>query len=610
MKIAIVHDWLSETRGGAENILLELANMYPQADIYTLIYNHETYPELHNRNVKTSILHYLPRVLRQNRKLLLPTIPLALRLWRFQKYDLVISSSGAYSKNINTKKNYHISYCHTPARILHGYLADYLNENNVAKWQRPIITVLVTILRRWDIKGSRYVDIFIANSKTVKKRIFDAYGASAQVIYPFMSNIYFEEELKSDPGGYFITLGTLTPYKKNDLVIEAIKLTDAKLKIIGDGPDRNRLESMSNEQIEFMGYVSEQQKVELIKNAKALIFPHEEDFGIFAIEVMALGVPVIAYNKGGASETVKKDISGVFFNEQSPELIAELIEKFEESKYDSASIRQSVKEFNLENFRTKISNVVENSEMSITSVLGIYFHPISYAELAEYIDVRIANNKPLFHIATVNTEFIMASQKDYEFRNVLNSTGLNVPDGIGVVWASKKLGNRLPERIAGSDLTLDILSYSSKEGHSVALILNEDGLSSKEELQNSLKSQYPELNYKIFTTNRSRAMENNDLAPEVSRMKPNFVLVGLGAPEQDLWIYKNKNLLKGCNIALGIGGSLDFLTGKQQRAPKTFQNLGLEWLYRLIKQPRRIMRQMQIPSFISKVIWQNHKKKL
>ncbi|MEX0934351.1 MAG: glycosyltransferase [Candidatus Saccharimonadales bacterium] len=354
-RIALVHDWLNQKAGGAEQVLAELADIYPDAPIYTMIYNPEYFDYPRSR-IHTSILQYMPKFLKQRSRYLLPLIPLAIRLWRFKGYDIVLSSSAAFMKNISTAKDtLHICYCHSPMRFAWDYWPDYLYEQNVGFIRKAAIILMVKWLRWWDIRGVKRVDAFIANSKTVQQRILKYYQKESTVINPPTK----VKTLQAQEQDYYITLGMLTPYKKIDLAIEAFNQSGRKLKVLADGPDRPRLEAIAEDNIEFTGFVSSQEKDNIVASAKGLIFPNIEDFGIAPIDAMAAGTPVIAYGRGGVTETVIEGETGIFFHEQTPTAINQAIDRLETMSFDVTKLHQRAREFSIDKFHQSIKGFVD-----------------------------------------------------------------------------------------------------------------------------------------------------------------------------------------------------------------------------------------------------------
>jgi len=297
MRVALVHDYLNQY-GGAERVLEALCEMFPDAPIYTLVYDAKlTGFAFEGRRIKTSFLQKVPFVASRHRYFPI-LMPYAIEQLDLSEYDLVISDSGSYAKGVITKPDtLHVSYCHTPHRYVWDNSHKLIDEFGYPKFIKTFGPVFTTYVRLWDEQAAERVDAFIANSRFVAARIKKYYRKDASVIYPPVNCSKF---FISDVGDYFLMVGRLVPYKKFFLAINAFNKLGLKLKIIGNGPERRNLEKISGPNIEFMGLVSEQYLPEYYAKAKALIFPQEEDFGVVAVEAMASGRPVIAYRAGGA----------------------------------------------------------------------------------------------------------------------------------------------------------------------------------------------------------------------------------------------------------------------------------------------------------------------
>jgi len=350
MKVAIVHYWLVKMRGG-EKVLEALCEMYPQADIYTHVCKPDAISaEIRKHKIFTSFIAKLPFSTRLYQSYL-PLMPFALKRIDLSDYDLVISSESGPAKGVTVgSETRHICYCHTPMRYLWDMYDVYLK--NAGMLTGFFMRVLVPWLRRWDRATSDGVDKFIANSHFVQQRIKDVYGRDSQVIYP---PVAIEEFVSSSEiGDYYLYAGELTEYKQPQLAIEAFNQSGRKLLVIGDGSMNEKLKSASRNNVQFLG----RQDFETLKyhfsHCKALIFPGIEDFGILPVEVMASGRPVIAFRAGGALETVVDGVTGLFFDEQTPEALNSVIEKFEShaEDFESESIMAEMGKFSKSCFIT------------------------------------------------------------------------------------------------------------------------------------------------------------------------------------------------------------------------------------------------------------------
>ena len=380
MKTALIHDHLAQD-GGAEQVLKVFADMFSDAPIYTLLADKENIRKYYKgRRVDTSIIQRLPGGVKHY-QWYMPFMPMAVEFFDLGEYDLVFSDTASFAKGVITKpETLHICYCHTPTRYLWSDTHQYINELKYNKYFKKLIALVLSYVRIWDRAASDRVDVFIANSKTVQKRIKKYYKRDSVVIYPpvninkfNLSDESYDKELEAQK--YFLIGCRLAPYKRVDIVIEAFKKmlhstgspqTNSgqaikKLKIFGSGVDKERLEDIANHSpnIEFLGRVDDEKLSKLYRNAQAFIHPQEEDFGITPVESMASGTPVIALRKGGATETVIEGKTGVFFDRQSKEDIIKIVENFDKNKFNSREIRDYAKQFSIENFKHKIRDFIE-----------------------------------------------------------------------------------------------------------------------------------------------------------------------------------------------------------------------------------------------------------
>ncbi len=353
MRVALVHDWLIHMRGG-EKVLEALAEMFPEATIYTLFACREKLsPSLQRMKIRTSFLQSIPG-LRKFYRWLLPLFPWAIRTLKIEGADFVISTSHCVAKAVTVPRGaYHISYIHTPMRYLWGFREDYFGKFPwLLRW---MIEGFLDGLRRWDRKMNRSVDAFIANSRNVQERIKAYYGRDSHVIYPPLDDGLFRLS-GTAKGDYYLIVSAFVPYKRVDLAIEAFNGLGRNLIVVGDGPLAKAYHKLRRgNPISFVGSVSGKELCKLYGGAKALIFPTEEDFGIVPCEAQACGTPVIAYAKGGALETVRE---GVFFHEQTPKALADAVLEFEKRSFDAKKIAASVESFGRENFKRHIRDFI------------------------------------------------------------------------------------------------------------------------------------------------------------------------------------------------------------------------------------------------------------
>ncbi|MGI6374157.1 MAG: glycosyltransferase [Patescibacteria group bacterium] len=365
MKVALIHDHLAQD-GGAEKVLQVFAGMFKEAPIYTLLYDkHKQDQYYQDRQIEVSVIQKLPGGVRHY-QWYLPLMPLAVEFYDLSPYDLVLSDTSSFAKGVITKpETLHICYCHTPTRFLWSDAHQYLNELKYNKWLKKIISLALSRIRLWDRLAADRVDLFIANSKTVQARIKKYYRRESVVIYPPVETDKFEISYQADRAAsekYFLAGCRLAPYKRIDLIIEAFKELgpDYRLRIFGDGVDLKRLKKLARgrENIEFLGRVTEEEKIKLFAQAEAFINPQEEDFGITVVESMAAGRPVIALAAGGALETVVAGKTGLFFTKQTAASLAEAIRGFKASDFDPVEIRAWAEKFSVANFTQQIRDFI------------------------------------------------------------------------------------------------------------------------------------------------------------------------------------------------------------------------------------------------------------
>lgn len=357
MKIALVHDYLSQD-GGAERVLRAFHEMWPEAPIFVLFYDKNKVAGFEKAKIKESFIGKLPWG-RKKYQWYLPWMPLATERHNLHEFDIVLSSTSAFAKGVLTRPNtIHISYCHTPTRYLWTDTHEYIEDLKYNRLVKSLLPRLIHHLRMWDKMSVDRVDNFIANSHTVKGRIQKYYRRDSQVIYPPVEIDKFK--ISNEIGDYFLAGGRLVPYKRFDLLIQAFNRLGYKLKIFGTGPEMENLKKMAKSNIEFLGFVNDKEKAELMSHARAFLHPQVEDLGITPIESMAAGRPVIAYPVGGVTETVVHGETGVFFKEQTWESIFDTVLNFNYENWDSVKIREHAKKFGIENFKEEVRTFVND----------------------------------------------------------------------------------------------------------------------------------------------------------------------------------------------------------------------------------------------------------
>jgi len=345
MRVAIIHDWLIVS-GGAEKVTSALLQLYPEATVFSLIdflNDADRQTILHGKKANTSFIQHLPMA-KSLYRYYLPLFPKAIERLDMSGFDLIISSSYAVAKGVRKKfGQLHVCYCHTPMRYVWDMREAYLKSAGYSTGiQRWLVESMLNRLQKWDRKTADGVDHFIANSHHVAARIQRVYDRQAKVIYPPVDTARFTigSEERED---IYLAVSRLVPYKKTDLIIRAFNARpDKQLVVIGDGPERKKLERLANKNVFILGQQTDAEVLEYLQRAKALILAAHEDFGITAIEAQACGTPVIALKKGGYLETVKASETGIFFEDQTVEDLLDAIENFESTGVSATS--ESIRE--------------------------------------------------------------------------------------------------------------------------------------------------------------------------------------------------------------------------------------------------------------------------
>lgn len=359
-KVGIVHDWLTGIRGG-ERVLEVICNIFPYSTIYTLIYHPDAITaSIKSHKIKTSILQSLPYVHLYYRYLL-PIYPIAVRSL-YPDEEIILSLSHSVAKNIHKPINsIHICYCFTPMRYAWIFYKEYFG---VTLFKSILVKPILWYLRKYDLAGSKNVDLFIAISKHIAERIKKCYNRSSVIIYPPVDTQKWTANLsgKFKEHSYDLIVSALVPYKRIDLGIKAYNRYGWNLKIVGDGPEMKKLKKIANRNnIEFLGRVSDDKLLELYRNCRFLIFPGEEDFGLVPLEAMACGVPVIAFKKGGVTETVEEGNTGIFFDEQTEESLITAVEQAKSIEWDRKHIRERAEKFSIPRFIEEIKAVIKKT---------------------------------------------------------------------------------------------------------------------------------------------------------------------------------------------------------------------------------------------------------
>lgn len=358
MRIAIVHDYLAQA-GGAERVVAAMHDVFPEAPIYTSVYDPEaTLPIFKTLDVRTSFLQKWARSSRLH-KFALPLYPAAFEQFDLSGYDVVLSSTTGFAKGVITNpETCHICYCHTPARFA-WRAHEYIAQGNYGRLTRGVLPWMTHHLRSWDFQSAQRVDYFIANSYNTSRRIQKHYRRPSEVLHPPVETARFRLA-ESPSANYYLVVARLVGYKRVDIAVEAMTQLGLPLKVVGIGPDEARLRTLAGPNVEFLGRVSDDAVSELLANCRAFLFPGEEDFGITPLEAMACGRPVIALRAGGALETVVENFTGVFFNEPTVEAFIGAVERLETFlPVNPWRVRKHAELFDVQQFRTRLRMIVE-----------------------------------------------------------------------------------------------------------------------------------------------------------------------------------------------------------------------------------------------------------
>ena len=357
-KIALVHDWLTGMRGG-EKCLEVLCELFPDADLYTLIHQKgELSDTIEAMPIHTSFVQHLPFGLKRYRHYL-PLFPTAIEQFDFSAYDLIVSSSHCVAKGVKHDDSaYHISYVHAPMRYVWDQFNTYFRHSRSSLPVRIGAELIRPYLQRWDRNTAKRVDTFLCNSDNIRKKILEYYGRESQVIYPPVDLSRFKPG--DTKAGYYLMVGAFAPNKRVDLAVEAFNQLKLPLKISGSGQDEEYCRSIAGANIEFLGTLSNEKLLEVYQQARALVFPGEDDFGITPLESQACNTPVIAFASGGALETVTEQ-TGVFFAEQNVEALIEAVEKMERSwkSFAPEAFQLQMSRFGRGHYKEQMAHAIE-----------------------------------------------------------------------------------------------------------------------------------------------------------------------------------------------------------------------------------------------------------
>lgn len=364
LKVAIVHDWLV-VHGGAERVLAQMIDCFPQADIYSLVDFLEDRSCLRGKPVHTSFIQKLP-LARSRYRGYLPLFPMAIEQFDLSGYDVILSSSYAVAKGVlNGPDQLHVSYVHSPVRYAWDLQHQYLSEAGLTRGVRSVLArALLHYIRNWDARSANGVDVIAANSRFVARRIRKVYRRDSTVIYPPVDVEHLQ--LNPDKEDFYLTASRMVPYKRIDLIVDAFsRMPDRRLVVIGDGPEMARIRALASPNVTLLGYQSFDVLHSHLQRAKAFVFAAEEDFGISPVEAQACGTPVIAYGKGGVLESVRTHASvqptGLFFETQTPQALIDAVERFDAlpaGAFDPHACRENALRFSADRFRTAFSHLV------------------------------------------------------------------------------------------------------------------------------------------------------------------------------------------------------------------------------------------------------------
>ena len=365
MRVAIVYDRVNKW-GGAEKVLLALHSIFPEAPLYTTVYDEKkapwakVFPRVH-----TSFLQKL-KFVRDKHELLAPLTPLAFESFNFSEYDLVISVTSDSAKGIIThNKTRHICYCLTPTRHLWIHEETYKSSPSgylrYIPFYRHVSRPFLKYAKHWDFIASGRPDSYIAISTEVKKRIKKHYKKSAHIIFPPV-DIKFNQSDSTTRKKYFLYVGRLESYKRVDLLVNAFNEINKKLIIVGTGSELGRLKSKARKNIDFKGFIEESKLKKCFQEARALIMPQEEDFGIVGVESLAAGTPVIAFKKGGSKDYIEEGVTGTFFTQQNEKSLIDAVKRFDTMNFNRTNLKNIAQRYSLKRFRQEILEFIERGK--------------------------------------------------------------------------------------------------------------------------------------------------------------------------------------------------------------------------------------------------------
>jgi glycosyltransferase involved in cell wall biosynthesis len=362
-QVAIVHEWLVK-HAGSERVVENILQLYPHADLFSLVdfLSDQQRFFIQNKSVTTSFIQHLPFA-RKHFRQYLPLMPLAIEQFDLSDYDIVVSSNHAVAKGVLTRADQlHISYVHTPIRYAWDLHHQYLNGAGLTSGVKGAIArVMLHYLRLWDVATANRVDAFVANSRYVARRIWKTYRREADVIYPPVQVERFTPQRQRDD--FYFVLSRFVPYKRVDLIVKAFAHLQYPLIVMGDGPDEARLHQMATDNITLLSPQSDDVVANYMNRCKAFVYAADEDFGIAAVEAQAAGAPVIAFGKGGVTETVIPGKTGIFFSEQKVDSVIQAVKQFEQMKstFSSEHLQVHANQFSPGRFQTRFAQYVDRT---------------------------------------------------------------------------------------------------------------------------------------------------------------------------------------------------------------------------------------------------------
>lgn len=368
MRVAVVHEWLTKL-AGSEKVVQAALELHPDAPLYTLIHDSRATrdTELRRHAIHTSFLDSLP-FSRSKWRLYLPLMPLAVEQFDLSDYDLVLSSNHCVAKGILTRADQlHISYVHTPMRYAWDLHGQYLRESGLGFGPRGLLArAILHRLRQWDVLAANRVDVFVANSRTVARRIWKTYRRRAHVIYPPVDVNRFVPDRPREE--FYLAVSRFVPYKRMDLIVQAFRESGRPLVVIGDGPDESKVRALAGPNVTFLGRRSDEVVADHMQRCRAFVFAADEDFGITPVEAQAAGAPVIAYGAGGVTESVVPGQTGLFFPQQTSASLVDAIKQFEatESRFDPAALRANAERFSKPRFQRELSHLIDRCWSAFT----------------------------------------------------------------------------------------------------------------------------------------------------------------------------------------------------------------------------------------------------